>query len=121
MGQPSDRGFGKLWDGQPNEPPAPGIASDVVELESERTQQLAGGVGAKQARDEEDGRAGTSRLDLAGARARQLSRHPSVSQRTAWARGESGNDHRHRAKRWTTCAKLVGAASASRGAGGRLG
>src|SRR5260370_13744105 len=98
MGQPSDRGFGKLWDGQPNEPPAPGIASDVVELESERTQQLAGGVGAKQARDEEDGRAGTSRLDLAGASARQRSRHPSVSQKTACARRESRKHPLHRAK-----------------------
>ena len=109
MGQHLSGARRKLWSGQPTEQASPGVAANVVELESQRTKRLASGFRAQRAASDDP--VGTSGLDVIGGRTRQLSRHSNVPGRAAGPARESGNDYGHRARGRSACAKVVGTAS----------
>ena len=113
MGQHLSGAGRKLWSRQPTGQGSRGVATNVVELESQRTKRLASRFRA--ARAASDDPVGTSRLDVIGGRTRQLSGHSNLFGRPAGPARESGNDHGHRTRGRRACAKVGAAASVRAG------
>ena len=71
MGQHLSGAGRKLWSRQPTGEGSRGVATNVVELENERTKRPGSGIRAEKASS--DAAAGTSSLNITGGRTRQLS------------------------------------------------